>query len=455
MNAMDISSIQHDPKHLGVINCPVCPVKDIPADRLICENCGTDLAPIRRIRELTALHYNAALMFAGRDDYPAAIRELQAALSADPSSAPIRVLLGKVLWKTGRTREALDEWHCVVGEHPDDVNAQALLTQARHTRSQQLRTLPIVAALGAIAIAVLSFTVGRMTGDGYIPPSQPSNTPSVAAMPEPPMQAASTDTTTVTVSRVSSELSDTAITITKMSDTENVTPSKILNVTDTSIAIPTQPPTLPNAENKTSAVAPEGISESSATPKTADGDGQVTAPETPSIPDVVSVPNSPLVATPETNPTAAAANSKVISDLLTTLGAIEGLRIERLNDAIRVIPVEGLFPSGSIEPFPRSAILLRSIADALKAVTDPVRVRVVGFTDIVPPQPGGRWVENWRLALYRATGAVAAMRDEVNRHEWFASIGDERHTPCPNDSDVNRRCNRTVIVEIRAVNDSW
>lgn len=164
------------------MNCPVCPATNLAANCLVCENCGADLAPIRRIREFAAWRYNAALAFASHGDYSAAIRELQAALGAEPSAASVRVLLGKVLWKAGRTGEAIDEWRRVADEHPNDDNAKSLLAQANRARARRLQTLAFAATLGAATLALCSFVVGRITGDEPSPVSAPPSALSAATL---------------------------------------------------------------------------------------------------------------------------------------------------------------------------------------------------------------------------------------------------------------------------------
>lgn len=442
--------------HLGTMNCPVCPATNIPADCLVCENCGTDLAPIRRVRELAAWHYNAALALVGHDDNPAAIRELQAALSADSSSVPVRILLGKVLWKMGRTCEALDEWRRVASEHPDDANVKSLLAEANQVRARRSRTLPIVVALGTVAIAILSFATGRMTSGEHVQVSEAPSTLSTAAVPEsqPETPPGTGREATVTVSGVISESAGTPSTLASLASGESATVSEAPSPAGPTAAVLSQTTALPEAESKMPVAAPESSGEPLATSETAASGERATISEAPSVLSPVAVPDFQPATLPETTQAATAAVATVIHDLSTLLEAVDGLRVEYLNGVIRATPVEGLFLSGAADPHPRGAALLRSIANALREAKDPMQVRIVGFTDVVPPQPGGRWVENWQLALYRSASAVAAMRGETNQHEWLASIGDERHAPCPNDSDANRRCNRTVVVEIRAASDS-
>ncbi|MDG4556814.1 MAG: tetratricopeptide repeat protein [Candidatus Contendobacter sp.] len=392
------------------MNCPVCPATNLAANCLVCENCGADLAPIRRIREFAAWRYNAALAFASHGDYSAAIRELQAALGAEPSAASVRVLLGKVLWKAGRTGEAIDEWRRVADEHPNDDNAKSLLAQANRARARRLQTLAFAATLGAATLALCSFVVGRITGDEPSPVSAPPSALSAATLQLQP--------TTSPETKQPAEVAVSAM-VGPPSDTQTPMPPNPVNVDSPVLA---QSPALTEAKSGISTPMPQGT------------DTPVAAPETTREPDQ--------------------AASKTIGNLSIALGALDGLRVERVNDTIRVIPTDGLFPSGSADTDPRGAALLQSIADAFKATAEPVRVRVVGFTDDVRSRPGGRWVKNGQLALHRAANAIVAMKND-DRHGWFASIGDERQAPCPNDPKANRRCNRTVVIEIHATSGSW
>lgn len=395
---------------MDTMNCPVCPATNLAANCLVCENCGADLAPIRRVRELAAWRYNAALAFANRGDHSAAIRELQAALGAAPSAASVRVLLGKVLWKAGRTDEAIDEWRRVADEHPNDDNAKSLLAQANRARARRFQTFAFAATLGAATLALCSFVVGRITGDEPSPVSAPPSAPSAATLqPQPTTSPETKQSVEVAVSAIAGQ----------PSDTQASTPPNPVGVDSPILA---QSPALTEAENRIS------------TPTSQDTDTSVATPEPAREPDK--------------------AASRTIGDLSIVLGALDGLRVEHLNDAIRVIPTDGLFPLGSADTDPRGAALLQSIADAFKTTAEPVRVRVVGFTDDIPSRPGGRWAKNWQLALHRAANAVVAMKND-DRHGWFASIGDERNAPCPNDPKANRRCNRTVVIEIHAASGSW
>lgn len=132
-------------------------------DCLVCENCGTDLAPIHRLRDLAVFHYNAALALVDHGDDAASIRELYAALATAPSWLAVRVLLGKLLWKSGRKEEAKAEWCLAAQENPDDATVNALLDATKQTPSRRFPTLGTVSA--AIAIAFVSFFAGIMTVD--------------------------------------------------------------------------------------------------------------------------------------------------------------------------------------------------------------------------------------------------------------------------------------------------
>ena len=103
------AAVPHPPLAKG-LSCPVCPAHDIPPECLVCENCGTDLSPIRRVLELGYVHYNRAVQHLETGDAGKAISELYGAIVTDPAMANARLLLGKLLWKAGNTDEAIEQW---------------------------------------------------------------------------------------------------------------------------------------------------------------------------------------------------------------------------------------------------------------------------------------------------------------------------------------------------------
>ncbi|MGH8550710.1 MAG: hypothetical protein ACRERU_19340 [Methylococcales bacterium] len=345
---------------------------------MVCENCGTDLAPIHRLRDLAVFHYNAALASVDRGDDAAAIREVYAALATDPSWLAVRVLLGKLLWKSGRREEAKAEWCLAAQEYPDDATVNALLDATKQTPSRRFPHLPTVSA--AIGIAFVAFFAGIMTVD-----TRQMDAPRRSELP------------VVTQSYDGSQR-----------EGQNSPP----------VPLSVEKSVTSNHEAKRGSL-PAGISQESG---------------------ISAKPINNAITKPPAIP-------KPFENLSARLKATEGLHIEHKNGFVRVIPLEGLFPIGSSEPHANGEALLRMLADVINSAETPVKIRVIGFTDALPTQKRGRWSANWQLALYRAASTIALMKIG-NHHEWLASFGDEEQPPFPNNSDLNRQRNRTVIIEV-------
>jgi flagellar motor protein MotB len=73
---------------------------------------------------------------------------------------------------------------------------------------------------------------------------------------------------------------------------------------------------------------------------------------------------------------------------------------------------------------------------------------VEGFSDTNPP-PQEHWADNWSLAFARARAAVEIMRHETGRNiVWSARSAGDTGTPFPNDTEINRERNRTVVMHV-------
>ena len=171
------AALPHPPLAKG-LSCPVCPAHDIPPECLVCENCGTDLSPIRRVLELGYVHYNRAVQHLETGDAGKAISELYGAIVTDPAMANARLLLGKLLWKAGNTDEAIEQWRVVARDHPDDEQVKSLLLAERQDeprRSPNRARWLAVGVLGAVAVFAAGWLGGDWMGRGSeasaLPPS--------------------------------------------------------------------------------------------------------------------------------------------------------------------------------------------------------------------------------------------------------------------------------------------
>lgn len=172
------TALPHPPLAQG-LSCPVCPAHDIPPECLVCENCGTDLSPIRRVLELGYVHYNRAVQHLETGDASKAISELYGAIVTDPAMANARLLLGKLLWKAGNTDEAIEQWRAVARDHPDNEHVKSLLLAERQDeprRSPNRARWFAVGVLGAVAVFAAGWLGGEWIGRG----SEASALPPVA-----------------------------------------------------------------------------------------------------------------------------------------------------------------------------------------------------------------------------------------------------------------------------------
>ena len=133
--------------------CPVCPRTDIPDDEQLCPSCDVDLIPIRRIHELGATHFNAALRLAKTGKIDAALERAAIAVGLNERCVAARTLLGKILWKKGQIREAVRQWKEAADIVPQDETLRQLLVEAeRRTRSRNTKRITMV-VIGVLLLA--------------------------------------------------------------------------------------------------------------------------------------------------------------------------------------------------------------------------------------------------------------------------------------------------------------
>lgn len=144
---------RHDPRAL---DCPVCPRTGIPAEAAACPNCGADLMPVRRVRELPELYVNQALELASRGETDRAVEKLIAALELGGGRARIGLLAGKLLWRAGRGDEARRQWRAVLAEDPEQGEAAALLRMAGAGPAVHAAPWWLIPALCAMAVALIA-----------------------------------------------------------------------------------------------------------------------------------------------------------------------------------------------------------------------------------------------------------------------------------------------------------
>lgn len=137
------------------MNCPVCPRSDLPADALTCPNCGVDVGPARRLHELPERYVNDGLALQARGETRAALESFSAALQLGGDAARICVLAGKLLWREGRTEDALGYWRRALEKQTGHAEAQRLLEMAKPPAHASLPAWPRLAAVLALALVVV------------------------------------------------------------------------------------------------------------------------------------------------------------------------------------------------------------------------------------------------------------------------------------------------------------
>lgn len=366
MTAEDISLPQNLKKGL---NCPVCPAHDIPPEYLACENCGTDLSPIRRVLELGHLHYNRALQNLEAGDTTNAISELHGAIVTDPAMDSARLLLGKVLWKAGNVTGAVEQWRAVARNHPDDELVKSLLKAAKQKEPRRAPGQLRWSIVGLLATG-LAFAAGWLSGGG----GGIGQGSKISALPPVAVKTA--------VEPIQS----------KTEEAKEVTP----------------------------AVA--------------------------ALPEPIRSQDTGFASTQPSRPVE-------LDKLAEQLRGLEKLIVEVDDDILRVIPRDGLFPSGSEIPNGPSIALLKELQAAIDSVEIPLIIIITGFASSVPVKPGGKWRNNEELALFRSAQATFLLSTNSSRHRYLSSASDNDASILFKDAVGDRSRSRTVTLEIQAAPD--
>ena len=112
-----------------------------------------------------------------------------------------------------------------------------------------------------------------------------------------------------------------------------------------------------------------------------------------------------------------------------------------------------LFGSGSAELSPQASEILSSLSDVFKVSSNPLYV--AGYTDNVPINTV-KYPSNWELSSARAASVVRLMAESGIDSGRMGAIGFGEFRPISaNDSVVNRRKNRRVVIRILAGEDMF
>lgn len=163
------------------MNCPVCPNASIAAHDITCGNCGADLGPIQRLRELPGRWYNEGLELLREGDHDGAVSKLESAAALEGASPHIRRLLGKALWNSGRHRDAAVQWRRL----PDDDEARRLLSMTGRA-GENTHSFHLAALWTAIVALVVALTIAILWRPAHAPSVSPVQSAALAAPWIPP-----------------------------------------------------------------------------------------------------------------------------------------------------------------------------------------------------------------------------------------------------------------------------
>ena len=115
------------------MKCPNCSAKI--NKETICPDCGLNLAPYIRAKQLSARFYNHALELANDRDLSGAVRELKKSLAFDKNNINARNLLGLVHYETGDVANALKHWVLSINIQPEkNIASDFLSVYEKNTR---------------------------------------------------------------------------------------------------------------------------------------------------------------------------------------------------------------------------------------------------------------------------------------------------------------------------------
>jgi outer membrane protein OmpA-like peptidoglycan-associated protein len=186
------------------MNCPVCPRTDIAEGVLECPNCGVDLRPLLRLRELPRYRARLATQLLAEGRAEEAICKLQAALEDGGDAPRTRLLLGRAWLKLGNGEEAARQLAVASREPALAEEARQALRECADARESgppspsttsvgpaappRARGVPIwvAAALGVLSVSSLLVAFARNgdTNRGTVGPAAAS--PESATKPSLP-----------------------------------------------------------------------------------------------------------------------------------------------------------------------------------------------------------------------------------------------------------------------------
>ena len=117
------------------MNCPYCG-NSVALNRRICEFCGFDMEPARKLVERSNVLYNRGLKMARVRNLSAAIPVLEKSLELNKHNSDARNLLGLIYYESGDIVEALSSW--IISRHldPEDNEADYFLEKVQRDTAE-------------------------------------------------------------------------------------------------------------------------------------------------------------------------------------------------------------------------------------------------------------------------------------------------------------------------------
>ncbi len=168
---------------MDVITCPQCRHEN-PIEASVCEQCNTNLKPVKSIVDTANSHYNEALSLAHEGKLDEAIGQLDAAIALSSQNAVYYNLMGTIQAQKGLFSEAIHAWEQCLALNSEMDTAHQNIDKARRMEEiraedfeeqpQKVNTLLITAAacvfllttiFGGISSYTKSSRINSLTND--------------------------------------------------------------------------------------------------------------------------------------------------------------------------------------------------------------------------------------------------------------------------------------------------
>ncbi len=149
-----------------MLDCPVCLKKNVSEEK--CPQCGTDLSPVFRLKELPESYYNEGLLFIREGKLDEAIEKFTAAISLNPDSVDFLVVLGKAYAQKALYDESLSHLERALEIDPENEEVKRTkekVLEARNlsikAKTSEKRRLGLFKWL-LVGVPVVAFIIGLM-----------------------------------------------------------------------------------------------------------------------------------------------------------------------------------------------------------------------------------------------------------------------------------------------------